>query len=98
MSVASERLSMRSALMGYSLMSAADVAEFLDCHPRTAKRRLEGWGVPDVGGKYDPVDVCAAVLAEREGVSFDEYWSRHGEAVADHARRYIQRIRKATAA
>lgn len=98
MSQASERKAMRDLLMDYSLMSLPQIAQFFDCDPRTAAKWLEEWGVPDIRGKYDPVDVAAGVLAEREGISFAEYESRHGSAVADHVRRYMARIRKATAA
>lgn len=105
MSRASERKAMRSALAGYSLMGVPEVAAFLDCSEATARELVDKQIIPStrVGGrdKCDPVDVVVHLLAGREGMKRSDgqvdaaaYWLRHGEAVAEHVRRYIGRIRK----
>jgi hypothetical protein len=98
---AQERKAMREALAGYSLMGIPELASFLGCSEDVARGLVDRREIPSVpvGGrqKVDPMDAAVHVLAGREGMSAEEYWDRHGEATADHVRRYVARIRKAIA-
>ena len=103
MSVAEERRAARNFLAGYSLMSARELAGFLGIGESSASRLLETGRVPSINTgsgaqrqhlKVDPLDAAVYALAEREGLSIAEYWSQHGEATVDHARRFIERRRR----
>lgn len=102
MSVASERKAMRELLPEYSLLSIPQLAAFLGVGEDVARAMVADRIIPSVGvGKrrqVDPMDAVVHVLAEREGVTAAAYWERHGEATADHVRRYVARIRKVQAA
>lgn len=102
MSKASERAAWREALAGYSLMSLPEVARFLNVAEKVVRGMVRGRVLPSVtvGGreKVDPLDLAVHVLAEREGVTAEQYWDRHGEATPEHARRMYARIRKLQAA
>lgn len=102
MSVASERKAMRDLLPTYSLLTIPQFARFLGCSEDTAREMVDDGVVPSVRvGKrrhIDPIDAIVHVLADREGVTAADYWRIHGEATADHARRFIVRVRKVQAA
>ena len=105
MSTSSERKAMGETLAGYALMGVPQLATFLDCSEATAHAIVEKGLVPStlVGGrkKVDPMDAAVYVLAGREGLCTPDgnpdgaaYWERHGEAAAEHVRRYVARIRR----
>lgn len=98
MSIASERKRFREALAGYSLMGIPEVASFLDCSEPVARQMVADEVVPSVKvgklWKVDPLDVAVYVLASKAGITAEEYWTMHGEATPEHARRLVQRIRK----
>lgn len=94
MSRASERKKMGAALAAYSLVGTRVVAAYLDVSEQTARELDLPWVRVGHQWKVDPLDLIVHVLAGREGVSAEDYWERHGEAVPEHARRYIARIRK----
>lgn len=102
MSLASERKTMREILPSYALLSIPELGAFLGVGEGVAREMVQAGAIPSVGvGKrrqVDPMDAVVYVLAEREGVTAAEYWRVHGEAVAEHVRRYIARIRRVTAA
>ena|GEM_PF-2618391 len=107
MSIASERKRERDTLAGYSLMTLQEFAAFLGVDEDTAKKKLLAGHLPWVnrGGSsdrplygVDPIDAAVFVLAEREGLSFADYWKEHGEETVTHAKRYIIRIRGVQAA
>lgn len=102
MSVASERKAMREILPAYSLLTIPQLAAFLGCSEDVAREMVDEGVIPSIRvGKrrhVDPIDAVVHVLADREGISAADYWERHGEATADHVRRYVARIRKMPAA
>lgn len=89
---------MRETLAGYSLMGIPELAAFLGVSDTVARDMVDRGDIPSVpvGGrkKVDPMDAAVHVLAGREGLTATAYWERHGEATADHVRRYVARIRK----
>lgn len=102
MSVASERKAMRQLLPAYALLSIPELGKFLGISEEIARGMIKAGTIPSVkvGERrhVDPMDAVVHVLAEREGITAAAYWERHGEATADHVRRYIARIRKVQAA
>jgi hypothetical protein len=109
MSRASERKAMVETLAGYSLMGVPKLAAFLDCSEAVVRALVDDGVIPStrVGGrsKVDPMDAAVHLLAGREGLftsaghpDHAAYWTRHGEATAEHVRRYVTRIRRATGA
>lgn len=102
MSKASERKAFGEALAAYSLVGAAVAARFLDCSEPQVRKLYKDGTLPGirVGAmvKFDPFTLAVHVLAEEAGVSREEYHRRHGAAVAEFARAYVQRIRKLQAA
>lgn len=102
MSERTERKEWAEILPRYPLMGIPALAAYFGCHQDTASGMLDENVVPSVRiGKrrfVDPEDVAVYVLSQREGITAREFWERHGEATADHVRRYIGRIRKYLAA
>lgn len=102
MSRAAERMHMTETLAAYSLVSVKQAAHFLDCSDTQVRKLIKAGVLPAirVGDmlKLDPIDLAVHVLAEREKVSREAYWARHGEATPEHARRYVARVRKVTEA
>lgn len=102
MSVASERKAMRELLPQYALLGTAGVAAFLGCSEDVAREMIDDRTIPSVKvGKrrhVDPVDLVVHVLAEREGVTAEVYWSTHGEQTAELVRKYVARVRRLVAA
>ena len=98
MSIASERKAMRQLLPQYALLSIPELAKFLGVGEDLARDMVKDGTIPSVPmGKrrhVDPMDAVVHVLAGREGVTAAAYWERHGEATADHVRKYIVRIRR----
>lgn len=97
MSVSSERKRVRETLAQWSLMTVHEVAAFLGVHEDTARSLPLPWVQVGRQKKLDPLDLAVHVLAEREGLTAEDYWDRHGEETPAHARRYVTRIRKAVA-
>lgn len=93
---------MRELLPAYSLMSIPELGKFLGVGEDVARAMVQDKTIPSVGvGKrrqIDPMDAVVHVLAEREGITAAAYWERHGEATADHVRKYVARIRRVQAA
>lgn len=102
MSVASERKQMREILPEYALLSVPEIAKHLGCGEDVAREMVEDGTLPSVPvGKrrfVDPVDLAVHVLAGREGIAAAAYWERHGDQTIEYVRKYIQRIRRVTAA
>lgn len=97
MSRASQRKEMATTLAAYSLMSVMDLAAFLGCSEELAKRMVDTGVIPSVPvgkrRKVDPIDAIVHLLAGREGVTTEEYWALHGQAVPELARECYHRIR-----
>lgn len=102
MSRAAERQAMSETLAAYSLVSVKQAAHFLDCSDTQVRKLIKAGTLPGVRVgdmvKLDPIDLAVHVLASREGVDREEYWRRHGQQTAEHARMYVTRIRKAATA
>ena len=107
MSKASELKAMRDTLTMYPLMTAHQFAQFLGCSDDQARDTLKSGRLPFVniglGSKpryrIDPIDAAVFLLAEREGVSAEEFWDTHGqEGTPELCRRLVTRIRKLQAA
>lgn len=98
MSVASERKAIRDLLPAYSLMSIPDLAHFLGVSEDVAREMVEDKVIPSirVGSRrmVDPMDAAVYVLAEREGVSVEDFWDAHGDAAVDLAKKYFARVRR----
>ncbi len=98
MSQASERKAMRELLPQYSLLTVPELGKFLGVGEDVARGMVDDGTIPSVRvGKrrhVDPIDAVVYVLAEREKVTTEDYWRRHGEATADHVARYLSRIRR----
>lgn len=101
-----ERTRVREALAAYSLMTVSELASFLNKSPESVRRLLRESRIPwvNVGvgrrsdPRVDPVDAAVFVLAEREGISAHEYWTKYGLKVcAERVGRYLTRIRAAQA-
>lgn len=88
---------MAEHLAAYSLMSVAQVAHLLGCSEQVAKDMIDSGEIPSVPvgkrRKVDPLDAIVHLLAGREGVTTEEYWQLHGQAVPDLARECYHRIR-----
>jgi excisionase family DNA binding protein len=101
-SEASDRKAMRAVLPTYALLTIPELAAFLGCSNDIARVMVDDGTIPSIRvGKrrhVDPIDAAVHVLAEREGVTASAFWEKHGDAVADHVRRYVARIRRVTAA
>ena len=105
MSASTERRAMRDVLASWSLMTPAELAAFLSVSEDQAHRLLDAGRIPSVdrgcGSRrslaVDPIDAAVFMLAERDGMTSEAYWERHGEAAVDRARTYVQRIRKMVA-
>lgn len=106
MSVATERKSLRDALTGYPLMKVNELATFLRCSEEHVRDLLKTGVIPSTNiglgqraeYRVDPLDAAVFHLAQREGISTEDYWERHGEATAEHAQRLVTRILKLVAA
>lgn len=104
MSRESERKRMREAMAAYTLLTTAEVAHIIRRSPETARARMKKGTLKCVriGGDYlmDPLDLAVHILAEREGVSFEEFWEAHEEndEIVDLTRAMIRRWRKLDAA
>lgn len=102
MSLASERKSMCDLLPTYSMLTIPQLAAFLGCSDDIARDMVDQGVIPSVRvGKrrhVDPIDAVVHVLAEREGLTPQAYWERHGESTSEHVRRYVARIRRVQAA
>ena len=87
---------MVDALTNYPVMSIPELAGFLNRSIGLARELVDDGTIPSfpVGKrKYvDPLDAIVYKLSGKEGVSAEEYWARHGDAVVDHARRYFWQI------
>ena len=98
MSTSSERKAMGQTLAAYALMRPHMVGKFLDLSVMTVKDMLDKGVIPSIGEKkrrrVDPLDVCVYALAEREGITTEDYWRIHGEAVPERAARYYRAILK----
>lgn len=87
---------MSEHLAAYSLMSPQQVARLLGCSEAVAKEMIDSGIIPSIPvgkrRKVDPVDAIVHLLAGREGVSTEEYWRIHGQAVPELARECYHRI------
>lgn len=105
MSASTERRAMRDVLASWSLMTPGEVAALLSVSEDQVQRLLEAGRIPSVnrgcGSRrslaVDPIDAAVYVLAERDGITSEAYWERHGEAAVDRARKYVDRVRKMVA-
>ena len=106
MSIASDMKAMRDTLTMYPLMTAHHFAQFLGCSDDHARDILKSGRVPftDIGlgskpeYRIDPMDAAVFHLAEREGVTSEEFWKEHGpEGTPELCRRLVTRIRRVQA-
>lgn len=107
MSVASDRLALRDALVDYPLMTVRELSSFLRCSVDHARGLLEDGVIPfvDIGRgarreyRIDPVEAAVFVLRQAEGLSRDEYWSTHGpNGTVERCRQLLNQIRRVAAA
>lgn len=107
MSKASDMKRMRDTLTAYPLLRTRHVASFLDCDPDHVRKLAQAGRLPytDIGlgerteYRFDPLDVVVLHLAEKEGLSPEEFWERHGpEGTPDACSRHMARLRRLQAA
>lgn len=102
MSKSTELKAMRDTLAMYPLMTAHQFAQFLNCSDDHARELLKSGKVPfnDIGlgskpeYRIDPIDAAVFHLSQREGITSEEFWTKHGpEGTPEHCRRLVTRIR-----
>lgn len=102
MSRDSERLRMTEDLAAYAMMKIRQLADFLNCSYKVAKKMVDDGTIPSVpvgaGKRVDPMVACVHVLAANEGVTPEEFHEIHGEAVPHLVRDYYRAIRVLQAA
>lgn len=98
MSIASERRSIVDLLPAYALLSIPQLAAVLGCGEDVAREMVDAKVIPSIriGARrmVDPMDAAVYVLAEREGVSVEDFWDAHGDAAVDLAKKYFARVRR----
>ena len=103
MSVATDRMAMREVLVGYGLLSTKQAAALLGVTVETVAGLIRMGKLPAVdrstGTKrrnfgIDPMDAVIFLIADKQGHTVEEYWEKHGNKAADHARDYLERIRR----
>ena len=106
MSKASDMKAMRDTLTMYPLMTAHHFAQFLGCSDDHARELLKSGKVPfnniGLGSKpeyrIDPMDAAVFHLSQREGITSEEFWTKHGpEGTPELCRRFVTRIRRVQA-
>jgi excisionase family DNA binding protein len=98
MSEASEKKRMKDVIVTYHMLLPRECAEFLRCSERHIISLIDRGILPGVRvgrlWRVDPIDLAVHVLAEREGITREEYWDKYDEDTSLHTRRLVRDWRR----
>lgn len=103
MSVATERRAAKEVLARHCLMGVKEIAGLLEMDTDGVLELIRQGKIPAVNRgtrkqpyyAADPMDVAVFILAG-EGMTVQQYWKKHGNEAADHARDYLERVKRFT--